>query len=60
MDKVLSDEEKQQLANMAEIVKIVNKNWIEWGVSACVHQRSGLAKRHCFECWEERKKEIGL
>jgi hypothetical protein len=48
MDKFLSDEEKQQLANMAEIVNIVNKNWVEWGVSACTHQRSGLGEETLF------------
>lgn len=32
-------DDEQQLANMSEIVKIVNTNWIKWGESKCLHSQ---------------------
>ena len=35
-----------------------DEKWIQWGESECPHSMS--EKRRCFNCWQERKGEIGL
>ena len=52
--------EEQQLTNLREVVKIVNKNWIEWIEKFISYSEEGRKESIAilWEQWEKRKKEV--
>jgi hypothetical protein len=43
-----------------EAIAARDKEWVEWGEDTCMHRRDGTSKSACFNCWQSRRKEIGI
>jgi hypothetical protein len=47
---------------IAEAIAARDKEWIEWGSQYCDKAEHGVQiyRYECYDCWQERKRSLGL